>query len=315
MDHIFGNQEPVGQVAQNLEALGYDSISCVDLFSYVDLEPFVALAAAAQATTDLRLCISVVGLPFRSPIQLAKLASSLDVLSDGRFTLGVGLGTVAKEFELENMNIKDRARVSDEYLDVLRKLLNETNVTHDGPRYRFDPFTLNPRPVQEPRLPIWVAGKWADGRNPGMVRPAVVRRVAQHGDGFVGNQFSPDGFRAYRDAILDQMDELDRDSNGFGWASGFVSYVGVTSEEVRDGLQPPESWHEPGSDNAPSEEDDRLGPHETRLTGTYDEVTKKIVGFMDAGVEDFILSWNGPPGCGMEQSRRFAERVLPNFRG
>lgn len=126
-------------------------------------DPWVLLAAAATVTRRIRLGPMVTPLPRRRPWVVARQAATLDHLSGGRLTLGVGLGHPPEaEFAAfgEDPDAAARARRLDEGLAILSGLWSGQSFVHAGQAYRLERMTFLPRPVQEPRPPIWVAGYW-----------------------------------------------------------------------------------------------------------------------------------------------------------
>lgn len=170
----------VADLAVEAEAAGYDGFFLWDHVQYrrdssrLDAEdapppdlpvadPWVTLTAVAAATSRLRIGPLVTPLPRRRPHVLARQVASLDVLSQGRVILGVGLGgDNSREFSAfgEETDPRTRGAQLDEALGVLTKLWSGEVVGHDGPHYRADHVRFLPTPVQSPRPPIWVAGRW-----------------------------------------------------------------------------------------------------------------------------------------------------------
>ena len=149
------------------EAIGCYSVSVPDHLgsSLPQLAPFVALGAAAAATTRIRLATTVIDNDFRHPVMLAKEVATLDVLSDGRVDLGIGAGWVEEDYTRTGIGTFDspRRRVDRliESLDVVGRLLAGEEVTHRGTNYQLDRFRANPDPVQQP-VPVMI-GAGASG--------------------------------------------------------------------------------------------------------------------------------------------------------
>jgi len=141
-------------------------------------EPLLSLAWAAAATTRVRLGTSVLVVPHHHPLSMANSLASLDRLSGGRLTLGVGVGWSAGEFAALDQDFASRGKRMDEALDVYRSAWETDPVSHDGPHYRFTDMKLQPKP--QARIPIWVGGG-AD---------AAIRRAARH-DGYQGISTEP----------------------------------------------------------------------------------------------------------------------------
>ena len=165
----FGDPRLIGDLAARAEAAGWDGFfiwdhilfSATDVFPVVD--PWVALAVAAVATNRVRLGALMTPLSRRRPWQVARETVSLDHLSGGRLVFGAGLGYPPDaDFGLfgEEQADRIRARRLDEGLDLLDRLWTGEQVTFTGQEYRVGPVRFLPTPVQQPRIPVWVAGWW-----------------------------------------------------------------------------------------------------------------------------------------------------------
>lgn len=143
-------------------------------------EPFVLFGYMAGATQTIGFITGILILPQRETAVVAKQAATLDVLSNGRFRLGVGIGWNEVEYVALNQNFKTRGRRIEEQIEVLNLLWQKELVTYQGRWHTIPDAGLNPLPVQRP-IPIWIGGH-AD---------AVLRRIAQMGAGWLPN---------YRDA-------------------------------------------------------------------------------------------------------------------
>jgi probable F420-dependent oxidoreductase len=176
----YANPRSVVPLAQAAEAAGWEGIFVWDHLAFAwgvpSGDPWVILAAVAQATSHLKIGTAITPLPRRRPHVLANTIATLDLLSAGRVILGAGLGGVPLEFTAfgEEDNPRERAQRLDEGLDLLNRLWAGEPVTHSGAHYTVENVTLAPLPVQRPRVPIWVGGE---------SRPAL-RRAARW-DGWV----------------------------------------------------------------------------------------------------------------------------------
>ena len=137
------------------------------------MEQFTLLAWMAAVTTKIRIMTSVIVIPHRNPLFMAKSIATTDVLSEGRVTLGCGAGCMHEEFEALNLPDFDaRGRVTNEYLDVMKIAWTEPDPAYDGEFFKFAHVDLDPRPVQDPHPPIWIGGE----------SMAAIRRTVSHGD-------------------------------------------------------------------------------------------------------------------------------------
>jgi len=151
-------------------------------------DPWISLAAMATATERMRLGPMVTPLPRRRPAKVARESATLDVLSGGRLTLGVGIGLDRFAAELsktgEQLDDRLRGQMLDESLRILTAAWSGEPVHHRGGHYIVDGIQFLPRPVQRPGVPVWVAGF------PGNARP--LRRAARHDGFFPANLDHPD---------------------------------------------------------------------------------------------------------------------------
>jgi probable F420-dependent oxidoreductase len=139
------------------------------------LDPMVALGFAAAGTSRIRLGVALINMPFISPGYLAKQATTVDVLSQGRLDLGLGIGWLAEEFTLTGVPMERRGARAEEYLQVLRILWADGVARFDGEFYTVPPGRQNPKPVQRPGPPIILGG---------MSRPAM-ERAGRAADGWM----------------------------------------------------------------------------------------------------------------------------------
>jgi probable F420-dependent oxidoreductase len=147
--------------ARRLEAIGYGGLVMADHVVGNGLSPFPALAAAAAATTTLRLGTLVIDNDFRNPLLLAREAATVDVISNGRFELGIGAGwhdrdnhSLGISYDVPAVRVERLA----EAVPLIKRLWTEDEVTHAGTYYRHDKAHSGPRPAQRPHPPILIAG-------------------------------------------------------------------------------------------------------------------------------------------------------------
>jgi probable F420-dependent oxidoreductase len=161
--HGFGFTDHPAPSQRWLDAGGHDA-----------LDPFVALGFAAAHTTTLRLIPNIVVLPYRNPFVVAKSGATLDLLSDGRFTLAVGVGYLKREFAALGVTYDERADLFEEALEVIRAIWTGDDISYEGKHFSARGITAHPLPASRPHPPIWIGGNTAAAR----------QRVAQHGDGW-----------------------------------------------------------------------------------------------------------------------------------
>jgi len=204
----YFNPIQVAELAQDAEKFGWqgfflwDTMLCYDDKHVPINDPWVTLAAIAAKTKRIRLGPAVTPVPRRRPWKLARESVSLDHLSNGRLILGVGLG-FAPHIELEPFgeepDAKLRAKKLDEGLAILTRLWSGVPFSYTGEYFNLSQIVFLPRPVQQPRIPIWVAGTW-----PNM---APFRRAAQWDGVFPGRadgEMTPENLRE----ILTQINQF-----------------------------------------------------------------------------------------------------------
>ena len=123
------------------------------------LDPFVGLAAAAAVTEKLRLGTGICLLTEHDPILLAKEVATLDLISNGRFELGIGAGWNAEEMENHGTRFEDRFKVMEDRAKALKVIWSEEEASYDGPFVKFDRIWSWPKPVQDPHPPILLGGE------------------------------------------------------------------------------------------------------------------------------------------------------------
>jgi probable F420-dependent oxidoreductase len=209
--------------AQTVQDLGYDFIVAsdhvvgADAAAYPQLdrvypidtflrEPLTVFSFLAAVAPGLGFLPSVVILPQRQTILVAKQAADIDTLCKGRLRLGVGIGWNPIEFEALGVRFEDRARRFEEQLEVMRRLWTERVVTFEGRYHQLHAAGINPRPIQQP-IPIWI----------GATAEAAVKRAARIADGYLPlRPMNNDGWQATMDKVWGWLDEFGRPRASFG---------------------------------------------------------------------------------------------------
>ena len=193
------------------------------------MEQFTLLSWLAAVTSEIKLLTSVIVVPHRNPLFMAKSLATTDQLSGGRVLVGCGAGWMREEFEALNITDFDaRGRVTDEYIQVMKLLWTEARATHQGEFLNFTNVAADPKPVQRPHPPIWIGGE---------SMPAF-RRTAAMGDAwypFGSNpKFRMDTIETYvarRDKLFAEAEKVGRDPSTIA-----LSYnCAFHNEEVQDG--------------------------------------------------------------------------------
>ncbi|WP_445530020.1 LLM class F420-dependent oxidoreductase [Streptomyces cyslabdanicus] len=183
------------------------------------LDPLLALSFAAAVTSRIELATGMLLLPEHNPVVVAKQAATLDVLSAGRFTLGVGVGWSAEEFAALGVPFARRGRRTEEYLAAMRTLWSEEPASFAGEFTRFDAIRVNPKPLRGGRLPVVVGGN----------SDAALRRAVTLADGWYGFNIPAADVRS-RVAVL--ADECARHGRAFDELTVAVALSDGTPEHL-----------------------------------------------------------------------------------
>ncbi len=222
----FTDPAVIKDFVQALEGAGYNYVSSaehvagghpdrvpegeqVHTYEQVYQDPFVLFGFIASVTEKLGMLTSILILPQRQTVLVAKQAADVDRLSGGRLRLGIGLGRNWMEYEVLNENFRNRGRRVEEQIEVLRRLWTEELVTYEGQWHHIDRMGLNPMPVQRP-IPIWMGTYRQIFEKP-------IERVGRMADGWLP-QFTPDDpeFLATLERIRNYASEAGRDPSAIG---------------------------------------------------------------------------------------------------
>ncbi|MGA7759994.1 MAG: TIGR03854 family LLM class F420-dependent oxidoreductase [Ilumatobacteraceae bacterium] len=188
-----------GVVVDTLEALGFDSLWLSERISGPAPDPLVAMAYGAGRTTRLKFGTSVMVLPGRNPVVLAKELATLATMSDGRLLPAFGLGAVDPvEQQAFGVERGERAAMFDEMLEVMRHCWTGRPFTHHGDRYRYDDVTVLPAPK---RMDVWLGG----------IAPSELRRIGRVADGWLPSFVTPADAEAGRRVVEGVCAEHDRE--------------------------------------------------------------------------------------------------------
>ncbi len=284
--------------ARTAEALGYDSVWAADRivtpweiktpYPYSAdqrfivppdipfLEPLSCLAYLAGCTEKVSLGMSVLVMPYRHPLHWAKIATTIDHLSRGRLILGVGVGWMGEEFDALGASFKERGAVADEQLRVIDLLWTAEKPRFEGRYYRFEEMGFAPKPLQRPRIPIWVGGEGARAQ----------RRAASYGDAWFPYfvRIAPRELAARFDNVRRQAREAGRDPARIRLAC----------------CLPVELTREP------------VAQEEDRLIGTPAQLVTALRAYREIGVEHIALQFMVPRWPErLDQIERFARQVMP----
>ncbi len=202
------NDDRFGPFVDDLERLGFDSLWLSERIGGESPDPVVGMAYAAGRTKKLKFGTSVMVLPGRNPVLVAKSMASLDRMSGGRLLPAFGLG-VADAHEQQAFGIERGARAAwfDEALPLMRRLWTEDAVDHDGPLFHLEGIGVMPKPIQKP-LDVWMGG----------IAPSELRRIGRLSDGWLPSFIVPSEAGAARAVVEESADKHDRqiDPEHFG---------------------------------------------------------------------------------------------------
>ncbi len=247
-------------------------------------DQLAALAFLAGCTSRLRLLTSVMVVPHRPPIQTAKMISTIDVLSNGRVTVGVGAGWMEEEFKLLGAPFKERGAATDEYLEAFKALWTEDRPSYQGKHVAFKDLIFAPRPVQKPNPPIWVGGEGG----------AAMRRTVKLGDGwYPGNN---------NQKIL--YDTPARFAKGIATLGEVAEKAGRDPKSIDIALivQGPFDWVEHKNND---------GTARRMFTGSSQQMVEDAKALSDIGVRHVALRLGGDTITeAVERVQRFGEDVI-----
>ena len=297
----------VKNITIECERLGFDSAWLSDhlmaLGSPEDsiLECWTTLSALAAATERIRMGTLVLCNSFRHPPVLAKMAATLDYISDGRLDFGIGAGWFRPEYEAYGIPFpKASVRISQlaESLEVIKRMWMEEKATFHGQYYDVKEAVCNPRPVQRPHPPVWVGVMIGKRR--------MFDIVARYADGWTISSLylpTPDGYERQLEALETYCTAQGRSLEGVRKALG----VGCVIAEDEERLERKLERFKPGRVSV-----DVYQTVQPRLTGTPDELVGRFREYVDVGVTHFLL--NFPDVTDVETLRLFSESVIKALR-
>lgn len=301
--------------ARRVEDLGLDSLFITDhmlaakqFYSVSFLEPVSTLSLVAGCTERVRLGTSIMIMPLRNPVMLAKQLGTLQFLSENRVILGAGVGWYPPEFEAVGTKKSERGKRTDEILDICYRLWNGETVTYNGEFYQIEDIEIEPRPSQPPEL--WVGGgsQLANEKSPDLPRFAEpVKERVLRGTGWIPRPTCPP------DDIARDWQELQEFlvANGRDPAEvevaheNFVHLV-MTNDPVKARAEQHEAFLKVMSTNR--------GPEyleQVYLFGTPDEIVESLQKRADAGCQYFMLHTMTPDPAQLEM---WLSEIVPNVQ-
>jgi probable F420-dependent oxidoreductase len=267
--------EHIRKFADNAEALGFDSLWLQEriIGDFAMLEPVTLLSYVAAITTKLKLGTSVVLLPLRNPLQLAKAYATLDVLSRGRAILGIGLGGghLGSHEEIFGYSRAGRVTRFTEAVQIIKLLWTEPKASFYGRYWNFHDVSMEPKPLQTPHLPIIFGGHHEN----------ALRRAVKYGDGWMGaGSSSSSAFVRESERVRALLSEATRDPASFHIAKRV--YIAVDKDKGRSERRI-RQWFSNRYKNA------ELGP-KVSIWGSSEECTAKILELIRAGAQQIVFN-------------------------
>ncbi len=248
------------------------------------LEPLTVLSFLAGITERPAIGTSVLILPYRNPMLVAKMVATLDVLSRGRVILAVGVGWMEEEFRALNLStFQDRGAVTDEYIQILRALWTAEWPTYRGRFFSFEEVRFYPKPLQKPHPPIWIGGH----------TKAAIRRAARMGDGW-----QPIGLRPPAGLYPEEYAKAAADLRSQAKAAG------REPQAITLSFRAPIRFTDGGAPGG-----------RTPFAGSPQQIVEDIRAYQRLGVRHLIFDFAGTSADAIvEQLHRFSEEVQPAFR-
>jgi len=259
------------EIARTAEILGFDSIWASDhvvmpekhlgSFSEVFYDPFMLLSYIAAETSTIKLGTSVIILPYRNPVVVAKMIATLDQLSEGRVMFGVGPGWMKEEYSALNVPFEKRGARTNEYISAIKELWINEDPSYNGEFCGFSNIKFYPKPVQKPHPPVFIAG----------ASDYALKRACELGDGWQPTWVSPENVKEGISKILKMADEKGRDLSNFTYS-------------VRNRLHIVDSNYE-----APQEYNAGNGDPPFLLRGTVPVILEYINQYKELGVSHVVF--------------------------
>ena len=274
----------------------YDSIWLSDriVSDRFSLEPMIALSMVAAYSDRLKFGTSVLAMPLRNPVVLAKQIATLDYLSQGRFFPAVGLGQEEpEEYEACGVSKEDRGPRTDEAIRLMRRLWEEDNVTHEGTFYTCHDVSITPKPFLQPSTPVWIGGRSA----------AAARRVGRVGDGWLVSSVTPKEIEEGREIVFDTAHEYGREieEDHIGVLLGY--YIAPDTKEASSKAEKFITRQRPDAHFT-----------EYSAVGSTEQVAQVIQRYIDSGAYKFVVRPLCPAEETVEQLEIMGTEILPHFR-
>ena len=279
------------QLAKQCEQLGLHSLWINDRLVFDNFEPLAALAAAAGATRKIKLGTSVLLLPYRRPVLLAKTLATIDFISQGRLTLGVGIGNRESDYDAVEVPFERRGARGLECMQLMRRLWQEDTVSFRGKFFRAQDVSLGPKPHGGRSIPIWMGGS----------AESVLKRVALHADGYLCSTSALANFAMTWDKIVNYAKAGGRDPNGIEKAG--LNFLAIDDDKGH-AVHACETYFQRCYGKAPSNIESHM------VVGPADACVEKIESIFKLGIRTLILGLIIPD---LDQVDTLAKNILPRL--
>jgi len=281
------------------DKLGFDSVWVYDHLQFTygpTLECWTVLSALAEATHRIRIGPLVTCNAFRYPSLLAKMAATVDTISNGRLNFGIGAGwheVEAAAYGIPFPRAGVRVEMLDEALSIIKKLWTEDEVTFKGKHYCVNKAVCLPKPFQKPHPPILIGGGG----------DKMLRLIAKYANAWNSGFTSPEGFEEEIARLEKACKEVGRDRSGI--ENTFQSRI-VIAENDEEALKRAEQWRE----ERKGTKDD--SDWKFAIKGSPETCAKVLKTYVDMGVTHFTLLFADAPK--LKPLKLFANEVIPRFR-
>jgi phthiodiolone/phenolphthiodiolone dimycocerosates ketoreductase len=332
--------EFISELAMYVEDAGFDSFWMPDhtvgfgIKRWNALEAWTTLSAVATKTTRIRLGTCVGDVYRHHPASLAQMVTTCDAISNGRATLGVGIGEAMNLLPF-GIALKKPVGKTRETVSLIRKLWTEDSVDYEGEYYTLKEAFLHPKPVQKPHPPIWIAAN----------SPMTMRMVAELGDGWVPASIFPEEYAEGLKKIRNWAEDAGRDPMKIEPALFTFTVVAANHEEARKAISLPAKIYfltrpliprklgfdvtdeydmtfrlvmRPEITMALLEKakalPDEILEKAPVFFGAPDDIIEAIEKYVDAGVKHFVVNFYVRPNMLKDSLKLFAEKVISHFR-
>ncbi len=320
--------QAITDIALKSEELGYDSVWVHDHLTWTRqahehhissgsseavqktqdplfFESLTTLSYLAALTKHVKIGVACMVIPCRNPVYLAKQATNLDVLSNGRLILGAGLGSrttrLSKEFETLNVPVKTRGERFTEYINAMKVLWTGSASSFSGKYISFNGVEMFPRPIQKPHIPVWVGG-WSKGS---------VDRAFEVGDGWIPGWNTPKEMTEKVGHLKEMISKSGRDFDRFTIA--VEKYLCVSNDREK-ALKKAMGTITQSRETYERQLDNVEFAKEAHLFGDISDVSDQVKRFIDSGVKhfEFKFIYSSIPDL-FEMMELFADKIMSQY--